>query len=47
MVSSHFSILGNIRTFSIDSYEKIKNRISNLSQSMCSSYGAKATVSFS
>ena len=46
MVSSNFKISGSLRTFSIESYEKMKKKITELSESLCKSFSAKAKVEF-
>ena len=46
MVSDAFRIEGSVRTFSLDAYEKLKERITNLSNAISLSFGAKAELNF-
>ena len=45
-VSNKFKINGSLRTFSAATYNRLRERITNLSKGVCEGYGAKAEVEF-
>lgn len=46
MVSDCFTITGSLRTFSVQSYDNLKERISQLATNYCHSFQAEATLQF-
>jgi metal-dependent amidase/aminoacylase/carboxypeptidase family protein len=45
-VSDRFVLSGSLRTFSTSSYSTMKEKITKITENLCSGYGGKSTIVF-